>query len=91
MHFEQGPVWSRRDGADWLLDLHVQPGAKVTAVVGEHVVADEVDHPLRGGPRDPPPTKQLVGRVRAHRLVADEPAVGEGGRLAEVGGAPGSR
>lgn len=30
------PVWARRDGAGWLLDLHVQPGAKVTAVVGEH-------------------------------------------------------
>lgn len=30
------PVWARRDGADWLLDLHVQPGAKRTAAVGEH-------------------------------------------------------
>lgn len=30
------PVWARRDGADWLLDLHVQPGAKTTTVVGEH-------------------------------------------------------
>lgn len=30
------PVWARRDGAGWLLDLHVQPGAKVTTVVGEH-------------------------------------------------------
>jgi uncharacterized protein YggU (UPF0235/DUF167 family) len=30
------PVWARRDGADWLLDLHVQPGANVTAAVGEH-------------------------------------------------------
>ncbi len=30
------PAWARRDGADWLLDLHVQPGAKVTAAVGEH-------------------------------------------------------
>ncbi len=30
------PVWARRDGADWLLDLHVQPGAKTTAAVGEH-------------------------------------------------------
>ncbi|MHB1215504.1 MAG: DUF167 domain-containing protein [Thiobacillus sp.] len=26
----------RRDGAGWLLELHVQPGAKVTAVVGDH-------------------------------------------------------
>jgi uncharacterized protein (TIGR00251 family) len=26
----------RRDGAGWLLDLHVQPGAKATAAVGEH-------------------------------------------------------
>ena len=30
------PCWARRDGADWLLDLHVQPGAKMTAAVGEH-------------------------------------------------------
>ena len=30
------PVWARRDGADWLLELHVQPGAKLTAAVGEH-------------------------------------------------------
>jgi len=33
---EQPPVWARRNGADWLLELHVQPGAKPTAVVGEH-------------------------------------------------------
>jgi uncharacterized protein (TIGR00251 family) len=33
---EQAPVWARRDGAGWLLDLHVQPGAKLTAAVGEH-------------------------------------------------------
>ena len=30
------PVWARRDGAGWLLDLHVQPGAKATAAAGEH-------------------------------------------------------
>jgi uncharacterized protein (TIGR00251 family) len=30
------PVWARRDGADWLLDLNVQSGAKTTAVVVEH-------------------------------------------------------
>ena len=30
------PVWVRREGADWLLELHVQPGAKLTAAVGEH-------------------------------------------------------
>ena len=30
------PVWARRDGAGWLLELHVQPGAKSTSVVGEH-------------------------------------------------------
>jgi uncharacterized protein (TIGR00251 family) len=33
---EPPPVWARRDGPDWLLQLHVQPGAKVTVVVGEH-------------------------------------------------------
>lgn len=30
------PIWARRDGADWLLDLHVQPGAKRTGSAGEH-------------------------------------------------------
>lgn len=30
------PVWARRDGAGWLLELHVQPGAKTTALAGEH-------------------------------------------------------
>ena len=30
------PIWARRDGAGWLLELHVQPGAKLTAAVGEH-------------------------------------------------------
>lgn len=30
------PVWARRDGDAWLLDLHVQPGAKTTQAVGEH-------------------------------------------------------
>jgi uncharacterized protein (TIGR00251 family) len=33
---EPPPVWARRDGPDWLLQLHVQPGAKITAIVGEH-------------------------------------------------------
>ena len=30
------PVWAHRHGPDWMLELHVQPGAKFTAVVGEH-------------------------------------------------------
>ncbi len=30
------PVWARRDGDAWLLDLHVQPGARATQAVGEH-------------------------------------------------------
>jgi uncharacterized protein YggU (UPF0235/DUF167 family) len=33
--FEQ-PPWLRREGDDWLLDLHVQPGAKCSAAAGEH-------------------------------------------------------
>lgn len=36
MALSEPPIWARRDGADWLLDLHVQPGARQTAVVGEH-------------------------------------------------------
>ncbi len=30
------PVWARRDGDAWLLDLHVQPGARTTGVAGVH-------------------------------------------------------
>jgi uncharacterized protein (TIGR00251 family) len=30
------PAWARRAGDCWLLDLHVQPGAKTTVAVGEH-------------------------------------------------------
>ena len=30
------PVWAHRSGADWLLELHVQPGAKTTSAIGEH-------------------------------------------------------
>jgi hypothetical protein len=30
------PVWVRPDGDGWLLELHVQPGAKRTGAVGEH-------------------------------------------------------
>jgi hypothetical protein len=29
-------VWVHRNGPDWLLELHVQPGAKLTVVIGEH-------------------------------------------------------
>ncbi len=36
MSVDAPPVWARRDGAGWLLELHVQPGAKTTAVAGEH-------------------------------------------------------
>ncbi|MEQ1663128.1 MAG: DUF167 domain-containing protein [Thiobacillus sp.] len=37
-HFEP-PVWLRRaepTGGGWLLDLHVQPGARITETAGEH-------------------------------------------------------
>lgn len=36
MGHSEPPVWVHRQGQDWLLELHVQPGAKFTAVVGEH-------------------------------------------------------
>jgi uncharacterized protein (TIGR00251 family) len=35
-HSDGPPVWAHPDGAEWLLELHVQPGAKVTAAAGEH-------------------------------------------------------
>ena len=30
------PVWAQRHDGEWRLDLHVQPAARLTAVVGEH-------------------------------------------------------
>lgn len=36
MALSEPPVWGHRHGDEWLLELHVQPGAKVSAVVGEH-------------------------------------------------------
>jgi hypothetical protein len=30
------PGWAHFDGVNWLLDLHVQPGAKQDGVVGQH-------------------------------------------------------
>ena len=30
------PAWARRDGTCWLLELHVQPGARTTSLEGEH-------------------------------------------------------
>ncbi len=33
---ERIPVWARRDGDAWQLDLHVQPGARSTEAAGEH-------------------------------------------------------
>ena len=50
------PAWRHRQGDDGLLELHVQPGAKVSAVVGEHegrlklkIAAPAVD--IKGKPR----------------------------------------
>lgn len=36
MSGDSPPAWARRDGDAWLIDLHVQPGAKMTQAVGEH-------------------------------------------------------
>lgn len=33
---DRPPVWAQRHGGEWRLDLHVQPAARLTAVVGEH-------------------------------------------------------
>jgi uncharacterized protein (TIGR00251 family) len=33
---ENLPAWARQDRGVWLLDIHVQPGARISAVVGEH-------------------------------------------------------
>ena len=30
------PAWLRRDGEDWLIAVHAQPGAKKSAVAGVH-------------------------------------------------------
>ncbi|MCA1978994.1 MAG: DUF167 family protein [Thiobacillus sp.] len=33
---ESPPRWARRDGDAWLLDLHIQPGARMTGIAGVH-------------------------------------------------------
>ncbi|MCL2298503.1 MAG: DUF167 domain-containing protein [Proteobacteria bacterium] len=33
---EQAASWRRQDGSDWVLTLHVQPGAKRTEIQGLH-------------------------------------------------------
>ena len=33
---EKLPAWARQDRVGWLLDIHVQPGARISAIVGEH-------------------------------------------------------
>lgn len=30
------PLWLRRGAQGWLLELHVQPGARTTEIMGEH-------------------------------------------------------
>ena len=36
MNLASPPAWARREGEAWLLDLHIQPGARMTLAVGEH-------------------------------------------------------
>ena len=36
MEADERPAWAHREGTDWILELHVQPGAKVAEAVGEH-------------------------------------------------------
>lgn len=36
MNLASPPAWARREGEAWLLDLHIQPGARMTLAAGEH-------------------------------------------------------
>jgi uncharacterized protein (TIGR00251 family) len=33
---EKLPAWARHDRGVWMLEVHVQPGARVSAIVGDH-------------------------------------------------------
>lgn len=57
------PGWARRDGAAWLLELHVQPGARVTAVAGEH--GGRLKLKIAAPPVDNKANEQLLGWLAA--------------------------
>lgn len=57
------PVWARYRGGDLLLALHVQPGARRTAIVGEH--GDRLKLALLAPPVDGKANEALV------RFLAD--------------------
>ncbi len=57
------PGWARRDGDVWLLELHVQPGARVTAVAGEH--GGRLKLKIAAPPVDNKANEQLLGWLAA--------------------------
>ncbi len=60
---QEPPVWVRRDGDAWLLDLHVQPGARITAVAGVH--GDRLKLKLSAPPVDNKANMQLLAWLAA--------------------------
>lgn len=65
--------WCRRDGADWLLDVRVQPASSVTTVVGE--LGAELKIRLAAPPVDGKANAELV-RYLAKQLGVPRSAVG---------------
>ena len=73
--------------ADAVADLADEPADRRVGpvrLVAEHVVADEVDDALADGPRRAQPIEERAGQLRPDGVVADEVAVGERRRLADV-------
>jgi uncharacterized protein len=52
------PVWARFDRGTWILDIHVQPGAKTSEVVGEH--GDRLKIKISAPPADNAANEALI-------------------------------
>lgn len=55
---EELPTWARRDRGVWFLDIHVQPGARMSAIVGEH--GDRLKIKISAPPADNAANEALI-------------------------------
>ncbi len=55
---ENLPVWARHDQDMWLLEIHVQPGAKTSEIVGQH--GDRLKIKIAAPPADNAANEALI-------------------------------